>query len=105
MGIKPGEITNARIFMLENPDAELTTEETQDGSLKVKNSLTKRYGIKTIPSKNYLTINLAEPGKKHNLFTHLISKILRSQKIKKNEIFRIYNNKRKKITWKQKQEN
>jgi hypothetical protein len=80
MGIKPGEITNARIFMLENPDAELTTEETQDGSLKVKNALTKRYGIKTIPSKNYLTINLAEPGKKHNLFTHLISKILRSSK-------------------------
>jgi hypothetical protein len=77
MGIKPSEITNARIFMLENPDAELTSLETYEGSLKVKNTLTKRYGIKTIPSKNYLTINLAEPGKTHNLFTHLISKILK----------------------------
>jgi hypothetical protein len=63
--------------MLENPDAELTSLETYEGSLKVKNTLTKRYGIKTIPSKNYLTINLAEPGKTHNLFTHLISKILK----------------------------
>jgi hypothetical protein len=77
MGIKPGEITNARIFMLENPDAELTTEETYDGSFKVKNTLTKRYGIKTIPSQSYLTISFAEPGKKHNLFTHLLSKIFK----------------------------
>ncbi len=77
MGIKPSEITNARIFMLENPDAELTSLETYEGSHKVKNILSKRYGIKTIPSKNYLTINLGEPGKKHNLFTHLISKIFK----------------------------
>jgi len=77
MGIKPNEITNARIFMLENPDAELTSLETYDRPLEVKNVLTKRYGIKTIPSKNYLIINLAQPGKTHNLFTHLLSKILR----------------------------
>lgn len=77
MGIKPNEITNARIFMLENPDAELTFEETYDGSFKVKNTLTKRYGIKTIPSQSYLTISFAEPGKKHNLFTHLLSKIFK----------------------------
>lgn len=77
MGIKPSEITNARIFMLENPDAELTFKHIYEGSHKVKNALSKRYGIKTIPSKNYLTINFAEPGKKHNLFTHLLSKILK----------------------------
>jgi hypothetical protein len=77
MGIKPSEITNARIFMLENPDAELTFDDSYDGSLNVKNILTKRYGIKTIPSQSYLTINFAEPGKKHNLFTHLISKIFK----------------------------
>ena len=77
MGVKPDVITNARIFMLENPDAELTIEETYDGSLKVKNILTKGYGIKTIPSQSYLTINFAEPGKKHNLFTHLLSKIFK----------------------------
>jgi hypothetical protein len=77
MGIKPGEITNARIFMLENPDAELTFKHIYEESHKVKNTLTKRYGIKTIPSQSYLTINLAEPGKKHNLFTHLLSKILK----------------------------
>jgi hypothetical protein len=77
MGIKPGEITNSRIFMLENPDAELTFKHIYEGSHKVKNTLTKRYGIKTIPSKSYLTINLAEPGKKHNLFTHILSKIFK----------------------------
>lgn len=77
MGIKPSEITNARIFVLENPDAELAFKHIYEGSHKVKNTLSKRYGIKTIPSKNYLTINLAEPGKKHNLFTHLLSKILK----------------------------
>ena len=77
MGVKPREITNARIFMMENPDAELTFDDTYDGSLKVKNILTKKYGIKTIPSQSYLTINLAEPGKKHNLFTHLLSKIFK----------------------------
>jgi hypothetical protein len=77
MGIKPSVITNARIFMLENPDAELTILETYEGSFKVKNTLSKRYGIKTIPSKSYLTISFAEPGKKHNLFTHLLSKILK----------------------------
>jgi len=77
MGIKPREITNARIFMVENPDAELTFEETYEGSHKVKNTLTKRYGIKTIPSQSYITINFAEPGKKHNLFTHLTSKIFK----------------------------
>jgi hypothetical protein len=77
MGIKPSEITNARIFMLENPDAELTSLETYEGSHKVKNALTKRYGIKTIPSQSYLTINLAEPGKTHNLFTHILSKIFK----------------------------
>jgi hypothetical protein len=77
MGIKPDVITNARIFMLENPDAKLTFDDSYDGSLNVKNILTKRYGIKTIPSQSYLTINFAEPGKKHNLFTHLISKIFK----------------------------
>lgn len=80
MGIKPSEITNARIFMLENPDSELTFKHIYEGSHKVKNTLTKRYGIKTISSQSYLTINLAEPGKKHNLFTHLLSKILKSLK-------------------------
>jgi hypothetical protein len=77
MGIKPDVITNARIFMMENPYAELTIEDTYDGSLKVKNTLTKRYGIKTIPSQSYLTINFAEPGKKHNLFTHILSRIFK----------------------------
>jgi hypothetical protein len=77
MGIKPDAITNARIFIMENPDVELTIEDTYDGSLKVKNILTKRYGIKTIPSQSYLTISFAEPGKKHNLFTHLLSKIFK----------------------------
>ena len=77
MGIKPSEITNARIFVLESPDAELAFKHIYEGSHKVKNTLSKRYGIKTIPSKSYLTINLAEPGKKHNLFTHLLSKIFK----------------------------
>ena len=77
MGIKPDAITNARIFIMENPDVELTIEDTYDGSLKVKNILPKRYGIKTIPSQSYLTISFAEPGKKHNLFTHLLSKIFK----------------------------
>ena len=77
MGIKPDAITNARIFMIENPDAELTFKHIYEGSHKVKNTLTKRYGIKTIPSQSYLTISFAEPGKKHNLFTHLLSKIFK----------------------------
>ena len=77
MGIKPDAITNARIFMIENPDAELTFKHIYEGSHKVKNTLSKRYGIKTIPSQSYLTISFAEPGKKHNLFTHLLSKILK----------------------------
>ena len=77
MGIKPNEITNARIFVLENPDAELTFKHIYEGSHKVKNTLSKRYGIKTIPSQSYLTISFADPGKKHNLFTHLLSKIFK----------------------------
>ncbi len=77
MGIKPSEMSNARIFMLENPDVEFISVDTYDGSLKVKNILTKRYGIKTIPSKNYLSISFAKPGKTHNLFTHLKSKIFK----------------------------
>ena len=77
MGIKPDAAANARIFMIENPDAELTFKHIYEGSHKVKNTLTKRYGIKTIPSQSYLTISFAEPGKKHNLFTHLLSKIFK----------------------------
>jgi len=74
MGIKPDVTTNARIFMIENPDDELTFKHIYEGLHKVKNTLTKRYGIKTIPSQSYLTISFAEPGKKHNLFTHILSR-------------------------------
>ena len=70
-------VSDTSDFVKENPDAELAFKHIYEGSHKVKNTLSKRYGIKTIPSQSYLTISFAEPGKKHNLFTHLLSKIFK----------------------------
>jgi hypothetical protein len=74
MGIKPSSSQNARIFMIENPEVSFETIVSPD-TLETKNVLVRMFGIKEIPSKNYMLLKIAEEGKRHNLFTHLISKI------------------------------
>ena len=76
MGIKPGTDTSSRIFMIENPEP-IFTETVNGPSMDPVLILRKRFGIKSVESKNYLFIEFAEQGKKHNLFRHLISKIFK----------------------------
>jgi len=76
IGIKPSSIQNARIFMIENPDESFETI-VSPVTLEAKNVLMRRFGINEVPSKNYMLLKIAEEGKRHNLFTHLISKILK----------------------------
>ena len=70
MGIKPGASSDARIFMIENPEDEYV-------STDVNLSLIRRYGVKSVDSKNYTVFKVAEEGKSHNLFKHLLSKIFK----------------------------
>ena len=76
MGIRPGTDTSSRIFMIENPEP-IFTETVNGPSMDPVLILRKRFGIKSVESKNYLFIEFAEQGKKHNLFNHLISKIFK----------------------------
>ena len=73
IGIKPSSDTNARIFMIENPEDSFEVIVYPD-TLESKSVLTRRFGIETVPSKNYTMMKIAEGWKKHNLFTHLLSK-------------------------------
>jgi hypothetical protein len=73
IGIKPSQATNARIFMVENPEDSFAVLVSPD-TLGTKSILTRRFGIKTVPSKNYTILKIAEGGKKHNLLTHILSR-------------------------------
>jgi hypothetical protein len=79
VGLRPSSETNARIFMVENPEDEFEsiTAATDPFQTEVRNVLTRRFGIKTVPSSNYITLKTAGKGKRHNLFTHLLSKIFK----------------------------
>ena len=79
VGLRPPSKTNARIFMVENPEDEFEsiTAATDPFQTEVRNVLTRRFGIKTVPSSNYITLKTAGRGKRHNLFTHLLSKIFK----------------------------
>lgn len=70
MGIKPRASSDARIFMIENPEDDFVSTE-------VRLSLIRRYGVKSVDSKNYTVFKFAEEGKSHNLFKHLLSKIFK----------------------------
>lgn len=76
MGIKSDTKISARIFMVESPEPEFM-ESVDELRRSTTTILRKRFGIESIESKNYTFIDLAEQGKKHNLFTHLISKIFK----------------------------
>jgi hypothetical protein len=58
---------------LEDSFAVLVSPDT----LGTKSILTRRFGIKTVPSKNYTILKIAGSGKKHNLFTHILSRIFK----------------------------
>ena len=74
MGIKPDTNTSARIFMIENPEP-IFVETVDESTMEAVLNLGRRFGIKSVGSKNYAYIELADRGKKHNLFTHLVSKL------------------------------
>ena len=76
VGIRPGTDTSSRIFMIENPEP-IFAETVNESTMETVLILGKRFGIKSVESKNYTFIEIAEQGKKHNLFTHLISKIFK----------------------------
>jgi hypothetical protein len=79
VGLRPPSESNARIFMVENPEDEFEsiTAATDPFQTEVRNVLTRRFGIKTVPSSNYITLKTAGREKRHNLFTHLLSKIFK----------------------------
>ena len=79
VGLRPPSKTSARIFMVENPEDEFEsiTAATDSFQTEVRNVLTRRFGIKTVPSSNYITLKTAGREKRHNLFTHLLSKIFK----------------------------
>jgi hypothetical protein len=76
VGLRPPSKTTSRIFMVENPEeeSESITTATDSFQTEVRNVLTRKFGIKTVPSSNYITLKTAGRGKRHNLFTHLLSK-------------------------------
>lgn len=77
MGIKPSSPENSRIFMMEIPEGEFLKVEDPIMPERMKIQLSKRYGIRSIPSENYLEIKIADQGRRHNLFTHLMSKVFK----------------------------
>jgi len=76
VGLRPPSKTTSRIFMVENPEDEFESipAATDPFQTEVRNVLTRKFGIKTVPSSNYITLKTAGRGKRHNLFTHLLSK-------------------------------
>jgi hypothetical protein len=74
MGIKPESSTSSRIFMIENPES-IFDERADVSGMGKAFSLQRRFGFKSVESKNYTFFEITKQGKNHNFLTHILSKI------------------------------
>jgi hypothetical protein len=73
LGIRPDD-SQCRIFAAESKKGEFLEKKTVNEAFlpELHIRLYKKFGISSVPSKLYSVLNIAEGGKSHNLFNHLI---------------------------------